>query len=95
MAGVRADRLGERVLRISVSPEVGYCIRIESGCWYDAQNQRLDHGEPQRTVVVDRAYIEANAPAVKDRLVKAGVRLGGLLNGALGTEQREALHLNR
>ena len=95
MAGVRADRLGERVLRISVSPEVGYCIRIESGCWYDAQNQRLDHGEPQRTVVVDRAYIEANAPAVKDRLVKAGVRLGGLLNQALGTEQHEALHLNR
>jgi hypothetical protein len=80
---------------ISISPEVSYCVRVDSGCWYDAQNQRLDHGEPERTVVVDRTYIEANAPAAKDRLVKAGVRLGGLLNQALGTEQREALHLNR
>jgi S1/P1 Nuclease len=80
---------------ISVSPEVGYCVRTDSGCWYDAQNQRLDHGEPERTVVVDDAYIEANAPTVSDRLVKAGVRVGGLLNQALGTEQREALHLNR
>ena len=80
---------------ISTSPEVGYCVRVEAGCWYDAQDQRLDHGEPERTVAVDRAYIEANAPAARDRLVKAGVRLGGLLNQALGTEQREALHLNR
>ena len=80
---------------ISVSPEVGYCVAADSGCWYDAQNQRLDHGEPERTVPIDRAYIEANAPTVGDRLVKAGVRLGSLLNQALGTEQREALHLNR
>ena len=80
---------------ISVSPEVGYCVRTEFGCWYDAQNQRFDHGEPERTIVVDRAYIEANAPTVSDRLVKAGVRLGALLNQALGNQQREALHLDR
>jgi S1/P1 Nuclease len=80
---------------ISISPEVGYCVRTDSGCWYDAQNRRLDHGEPERKVLVDRAYIEANAPTVGDRLVKAGVRLGGLLNQTLGTEQREALHLSR
>jgi S1/P1 Nuclease len=43
---------------ISVSREVGYCVRTDSGCWYDAQNQRLDLGEPERTVLVDRAYIE-------------------------------------
>jgi hypothetical protein len=77
---------------ISVSPEVRYCVATDAGCWYDAQNQRLDQGEPERTVVVDRAYIEANAPTARDRLVKAGVRLGGLLNQVLGTEQREALH---
>jgi hypothetical protein len=83
MAGIRADRLGNESFAISVSPEVGYCIRTESGCWYDAHNHRLDHGEPERTVVVDRAYIEANAPTIRDHLVKAGVRLGGLLNRAL------------
>jgi hypothetical protein len=35
--------------------------------------------------VVDRAYIETNLLAVRDRLVQAGVRLGGLLNQALET----------
>lgn len=44
-------------------------------------------------VVVDRSYIEINTPTVRDRLVKAGARLGDLLNRALGTEQREALDL--
>ena len=44
----------------------------------------MDQGGPERTVVVDRPYIEINDPTVKDRLVKAGVRLGGLLNQALG-----------
>jgi hypothetical protein len=36
--------------------------------------------------VVERAYIETHAPTVRDRLVKAGVRLGGLLSQALGKE---------
>jgi len=80
---------------ISIRPEVGYCVRVDSGCWYDAQNQRLDHRKPERMAVIDRAYIETNTPTVRDRLVKAGVRLGDLLNQALGTEQREALHSNR
>jgi len=69
---------------ISVSPEVEYCVGSEKGCWYSAGNERLDPGEPERIVVVDQRYIETNGPTVGDRLVKAGVRLGGLLNRALG-----------
>ena len=34
--------------------------------------------------MVDRAYIETHAPTVRQQLVKAGVRLAGLLNQALG-----------
>jgi hypothetical protein len=69
---------------ISISPEVGRCIRTDAGCWYDTASERLDEDEPERTVVLERrAYIETNTPAVRDRLVKAGVRLGGLLNQAL------------
>jgi hypothetical protein len=34
--------------------------------------------------MVDRSYIEAHTPTVGDRLVKAGIRLSGLLNQALG-----------
>lgn len=72
-----------------------YCVHTGAGCWYDAENERLDEGEPTRTVVINQAYVAAIAPTVRDRLVRAGIRLGGLLNQALGTEQREALHLKR
>jgi hypothetical protein len=79
---------------ISVSPEVGYCVRTDAGCSYDTGTERLNEGEPERTVVVDRSYIETHTRTVRGRLVEAGVRLGGLLNQALGTKQREALDLN-
>ena len=69
---------------ISTSPEVQYCVGTETGCWHDADDERLDQGEPERIVVVDRSYIETNGPTVADRLVKAGIRLGGLLEQALG-----------
>jgi hypothetical protein len=36
--------------------------------------------------VVDRSYIESDTPIVRDPLVKAGVRLAGLLNQAVGAE---------
>jgi hypothetical protein len=35
-------------------------------------------------VVIDRSYVEMHTPVIGDRLVKAGVRLGGLLNQAFG-----------
>jgi len=69
---------------ISVSPEVPYCVHTDTGCWYGAGNERLDQGEPERTVVVDRSYIKTNTPAARDHLAKAGVRLAGLLYRALG-----------
>jgi hypothetical protein len=50
----------------------------------------LDPGEPEKVAVVDRLYIETHALTVRDRLVKAGVRLGGLLNKALGDCGRQA-----
>jgi hypothetical protein len=34
-------------------------------------------------VLIDQAYIETNTPAVRDGLVKAGIRLAGLLNQEL------------
>jgi hypothetical protein len=62
---------------ISISPELRYCVGTEAGCWYDTANERLDEGEPEKTVMVDRSYIETHTPAVRDRRLKAGVRLGG------------------
>ena len=69
---------------ISVSPGVQYCVGTGAGCWYGPDNERLDPGEPKRTVVVDRSYIKTNTPAARDHLAKAGVRLAGLLNRGLG-----------
>ena len=69
---------------ISVSPDVRYCVRTDSGCWYDPGNKQLDQGDPEKVVVIDQAYVETNTPAVRDRLLEAGIRLGGLLNQALG-----------
>ena len=59
-------------------------VRTGAGCWYDADYERLDPGEPERVVAIDRAYIETQVPVVREQLVKAGVRLAGLLNDALG-----------
>ena len=68
---------------ISVSPEVQYCVGTDTGCWYGAGNERLDPGDPEKIVMIDRSYVQINSPTVRDRLAKAGVRLGGLLNQAL------------
>jgi hypothetical protein len=59
-------------------------VRTNTGCWYDRDHKRLEPGQPKKTVLVDQAYIEANVPIVSDRLARAGVRLAGLLNKALG-----------
>jgi hypothetical protein len=83
MAGIQADRLGQRVLRDLDQPG-GPILR--------PYRLRL-LVRPGKEVVIDRAYIKTNTPAVRGRLVKAEVRLGGLLNQALSTEQREALDL--
>ena len=96
-APYRGDRRGARPWRastptdwandsfaISTSPSVGYCVRADDACWYGASNKQLYEGEAQRTVVVDRVYIEAHARTVREQLVKAGMRLAGLLNQALG-----------
>jgi hypothetical protein len=69
---------------IATSPEVGYCVRTAAGCWYSSDHERLESGQPQRTVLVDGAYIEVSRPIVRDRLARAGVRLAGLLNGSFG-----------
>jgi S1/P1 Nuclease len=68
---------------ISTSPEVQYCVGTDNGCWYGADNERLDQGEWERSVMIDPSYIEAKAPTVRNQLVKAGLRLGGLLEQAL------------
>ena len=63
---------------------MGYCIRADIGCWYGPNNERLDPGEPEKAVNVDQEYVDTQLPVVREQLLKAGVRLSGLLNQALG-----------
>jgi hypothetical protein len=51
---------------------------------FEPRYAELDGGEPEKVVVIDRSNVEINTPTVRDRLVKAGIRLGALLNQALG-----------
>jgi hypothetical protein len=68
---------------VATEPAVEDCGRTAADCWYESGRERLEPGQPERTVLVDEAYIDAQAPIVRDRLARAGVRLAGPLNEAL------------
>ena len=69
---------------IARQPQVAYCVREGNSCVYEPGNPTYDAGETEKVVVVDDAYLEQNAPIVAERLRKAGVRLGHLLNTTVG-----------
>ena len=76
---------------IARDPGVGYCVTIGDACWYEADNRKLDDGEPEKMLVANNAYLDMHAPVVRQRIAMAGVRLAGLLNRALGDQSPEAV----
>jgi nuclease S1 len=58
---------------ITESVQTKYCVMHGNSC-----------DQPSGTVRIDQAYIDRNAPIVKEQLQKAGVRLADLLDKALG-----------
>jgi hypothetical protein len=88
LASSSADWANES-FAIATSQGVGYCVRTDRGCWNDRDHDRLEPGQPEKTVLVDQAYIEANGPIVSDRLARAGVRLAGLLNKTLAAQRAQ------
>lgn len=69
---------------ITTAPEVGYCVQVEGMCRYAEENAELDAGEPEKSIAIDDAYLDGNAPVLGEQLAKAGVRLAGLIEQALG-----------
>ena len=67
---------------IAERPDVQYCLQVADACWY-AWDQTEYKGGAQRVVVVDDAYLNAQAAIVRARLKMAGVRLAAILNTAL------------
>ena len=62
---------------------------VGDACQYEADNPELDDGEPEKAVLVGRAYLDTHGPVVRERIAMAGVRLAGLLNRALGAQPPE------
>ncbi len=68
-------------LAIAESPFTQYCYRHTDGCWYTAEARQFS-GQ-RREVRITEQYMEQEAPVVRGRLKRAGVRLGAVLNGVL------------
>jgi hypothetical protein len=68
-------------LAISLRPSVQYCVQKDVACWYSDESLRFP-ARP-RGVEIDDAYLQAHSPIVRDRLKRAGVRLGAILNAVL------------
>ena len=63
---------------------VQYCVRVGTKCVYQQGNETFSAGEDEKVVIVNAAYLELHVTFVRDRLKRAGIRLGNLLNTTLG-----------
>jgi hypothetical protein len=63
---------------------VQYCVRVSSKCFYQQGNETFSEGAAEKVVIVNAAYLELHVPLVRDRLKRAGIRLGNLLDTTLG-----------
>ena len=52
LASSPADWANE-LFAITTGPGVGYCVRTDSGCWYDRDSERLEAGQQQKNVLVN------------------------------------------
>ncbi len=59
-------------------PSVQYCFERDEACWYSPDE--LQFAGKRRAVEIDAHYLDEQAPVVRDRLKRAGVRLAGILN---------------
>jgi hypothetical protein len=69
---------------ITTGEDVEYCVTTATGCLYEEDNETYDADEDQKVVTVDEGYIARHLPTITQRLTQAGIRLGALLNQALG-----------
>ena len=63
---------------------VQYCVRVGTKCFYQQGTETFSKGEDEKVDIVNAAYLEQHVPFVRDRLKRAGIRLGHLLNTTLG-----------
>jgi hypothetical protein len=66
--------------KVTTAGRTGYCIRKAGICRYSDSREGFASGDPQRTQLVDNAYLDRAKPIVESRLRRAGVRLADALN---------------
>src|SRR5262245_55998862 len=77
-------RCANESFQVTRRKSVQYCVRVGTECFYQQGNETFSEGEDEKVVIVNIAYLELNVPVVRDRLKRAGIRLGNLLNTTLG-----------
>lgn len=73
-------------LSIAVSSSTLYCVQHGAACWYSAEEPQF--AGKKRTVDISDDYLETQAPIVRGRLKRAGVRLAAILNAVFATATR-------
>jgi hypothetical protein len=68
--------------KITLAARTGYCVRKSGACWYSGASRDYVKDSPQRTQLVDEAYLDRARPIVEARLRRAGIRLADALNRA-------------
>jgi hypothetical protein len=66
--------------KVTLARGTGYCIRKAGACWYSTAKREFAKDDPQRTQLVDDAYLDRAKPIVESRLRRAGIRLADALN---------------
>ncbi len=76
----------------TIDPAILYCVKVGDECRYSTTLATLPKGAAQaaamKTVDIDQAYIDANAPFAEERVRMAGHRLAHLINLALDPTYR-------
>ena len=65
-------------LAIALTPPVQYCFQHGDACWYAPDSPKF--AGRKRSVEMGPAYLDREAPVVRERLKRAGVRLAAILN---------------
>lgn len=68
---------------IAQKPEVQYCLLRDDICAFSESKDRFEPGSAKREIQMTNEYLERFAPLVEAQLMKAGVRLAAMINGAL------------
>jgi hypothetical protein len=69
--------------KITLNPDVGYCVKVGDVCQYSATMATLSNKNAKRLAQLDQAYLAKFERLAEERVKKAGFRLAHLLNRAL------------